>query len=198
MPDADGDQTSVRHDGGGAAGRDVRPSGLVATPRTRLLHSTLALVALLAVAACGGSTTTTAATSSSTDTTSTTASTSASTTTSVVSSSTTEKPPHFDTPEAAMAYLATAWNASDQVSLRHVTNPSAREELEGMHEEAVNLQLNRCERREGQGDYVCYFDHAYPDGYVSKTPSGEPAPAVFLVGPADTPGWYMTVFQSCG
>ncbi|MEO7556598.1 MAG: hypothetical protein ABIV94_08345 [Acidimicrobiales bacterium] len=118
--------------------------------------------------------------------------------TAVVPPSTTEKPPHFDTPEAAMTYLAAAWNAGDQVSLRHVTNPDARDRLEGMHEEAVDLRLSRCEERETRGDYVCYFDHTYPAGYVSKTPSGQPAPAVFLVGPADAPGWYMTVFQSCG
>src|SRR5262249_14340726 len=46
---------------------------------------------------------------------------------------------HFDTPEAAMRYLAAAWNADDQVALRHVTDPSARDQLDGMHAEAANL-----------------------------------------------------------
>jgi hypothetical protein len=46
------------------------------------------------------------------------------------------------------------------------------------------------------GDETCHFQHDYPAGYsVAPDARGE---AVFLVGPADTPGWYMTVFQGCG
>jgi hypothetical protein len=95
-----------------------------------------------------------------------------------------------------MNFLAAAWNANDQVSLRHVTNPSARVQLDAMHSEATNLRLDRCDKRP-QGDYVCYFNHDYPP-HTSTTQPGGTGQAVFLVGPADTPGWYMTVFQSCG
>lgn len=102
-------------------------------------------------------------------------------------------PPHFGTPEAAMRYLAVAWNKDDLVSLRHVTNPSARSELDAMHSEATNLRLTKCVRRP-EGDYQCYFAHDYPKT-SHKTGTGQ---AVFLVGPALTPGWYMTVFQRCG
>ncbi|MCU1373877.1 MAG: hypothetical protein JWO68_1163 [Actinomycetia bacterium] len=98
--------------------------------------------------------------------------------------------PHFDTPEAAMTYLAAAWNADDVVSLRHVTDPSARAELDAMHEVATNLELDHCDANEG--DYTCHFSHDHPDSVTEST--GE---AVFVVGPADTPGWYMTVFESC-
>ena len=110
--------------------------------------------------------------------------------------------PHFDTPEAAMTYLAAAWNANDLVSLKHVTDPSARDELNAMHDVAVNLQLKTCVAREGAGDYTCSFSHDYPPHASTTVPeAGHEHPrgeAVFLVGPADTPGWYMTVFESCG
>jgi hypothetical protein len=103
--------------------------------------------------------------------------------------------PHFDTPQAAMTYLAAAWNARDAVALGHVTNPGARAELDAMHSEAVNLRLDHCDPRP-QGDYMCYFHHDYPSRTSSASASG--GLAVFLVGPALNPGWYMTVVQSCG
>lgn len=112
--------------------------------------------------------------------------------------------PHFGSPEAAMRYLADAWNRNDLVALKHVTNPAARDQLNNMHGVAINLRLNHCEARQGQGDYQCFFDHDYPPHASTTLPSqamvdtGAPAgQAVFLVGPATTPGWYMTVFESC-
>ena len=94
-----------------------------------------------------------------------------------------------------MRYLADAWNRGDLVSLNHVTNPAARAQLNEMHSEATNLRLTRCEKNPA-GDYTCHFAHDYPVGY--QKPADAPGEAVFLVGPADTPGWYMTVFESCG
>src|SRR5205823_5611226 len=67
--------------------------------------------------------------------------------------------PHFDTPEAAMRYLTDAWNRKDADALRHVTNPGARDELDAMHAEAVNLRLDECYPRPGHGDYECTFIH---------------------------------------
>jgi hypothetical protein len=104
-------------------------------------------------------------------------------------------PPHFDTPQAAMIYLASAWNRNDIVALSHVTTPAARANLLAMHKEAVNLRLNHCAARP-VGDYVCFFDHDYPVGATDTSPGG--GHSVFLVGPARTPGWYMTVFEGCG
>lgn len=98
-----------------------------------------------------------------------------------------------------MRYLAAAWNADDVVSLKHVTNPSARDELDAMHGVAVNLRLKRCDHNP-IGDYTCYFAHDYPPHPSTTMPlehEGHTGEAVFLVGPADTPGWYMTVFESC-
>ncbi|MEY2399434.1 MAG: hypothetical protein QOJ00_2608 [Actinomycetota bacterium] len=98
-----------------------------------------------------------------------------------------------------MRYLAAAWNAHDLVKLKHVTDPSARGELDAMHAVAINLRLNHCDANPGAGDYTCHFDHDFP-AHASTTMAMNhtgPGEAVFLVGPADTPGWYMTVFESC-
>ncbi len=152
------------------------------------------LVLLLALAGCSNTASSgsrSAAASSTSSTTATTAPTTSST------GPTTTAPPHFDTPEAAMTYLAAAWNTNNTAELDHVTNPAARAQLDQMHNEAVNLRLDHCTLRPGVGDYICSFNHDYPSG-TSTTMAGGVGQAVFLVGPADTPGWYMTVFQSCG
>jgi hypothetical protein len=107
--------------------------------------------------------------------------------------------PHFATAEDAMRFLADAWNRDDIVNLKHVTDPGARDELETMHGVAVNLRLNHCVAQP-EGDYLCHFDHDYPP-HASTTMveehHGATGEAIFRVGPADTPGWYMTVFESC-
>jgi hypothetical protein len=103
--------------------------------------------------------------------------------------------PHFATPQAAMRYLAAAWNRNDVVSLKHVTDPNARMELDDMHSEATNLRLDHCTFTKARGDYECFFTHDFPKGYVSKTGHGT---AEFTVGPARRPGWYMTYFIECG
>jgi hypothetical protein len=104
-----------------------------------------------------------------------------------------EASPHFDTPEAAMTYLASAWNRDDLADLCQVTNPNARLLLLDMHQEAVNLRLNHCQKN-GIGAYGCLFDHDYPKR-MRKKGIGH---AWLDVAPADTPGWYMTVYEGCG
>src|SRR5205823_3676955 len=163
--------------------------------RSALLSLFLVLVSV--EAACGAGRSSTAAVgSSSTSTTADLASSSATAlTTRNANTSPTDPSPHFETPEAAMTYLASAWNSNDVVSLSHVTNPDARQQLDQMHAEATNLRLDHCDANPA-GDYTCHFQHDYPAGY--SVPSDALGEAVFLVGPADTPGWYMTVFQGCG
>ena len=101
----------------------------------------------------------------------------------------------FATPEAAMRYLASAFNRGDTADLRRVTTPSARQALQEMHGEAVNLRLGRCTHQPA-GDYLCSFVHDYPRAlHKPRTARGA---ATFTVGPADKPGWYMTVLESCG
>jgi hypothetical protein len=105
-------------------------------------------------------------------------------------------PPHFDTPQAAMTYLAAAWNTGNSVDLDHVTNPAGRAALASMRSEAVNLRLDHCTSRP-LGDYLCYFDHGYRSTPASAVTTAA-NPMIVLVGPARTPGWYMTGFLSCG
>ena len=94
-----------------------------------------------------------------------------------------------------MAYLAAAWNSGNTVDLDHVTDPAGRAALAAMHSEAVDLRLDHCTGRP-QGDYICYFDHGYQPGMAPARP-GAGGPMSVLVGPALTPGWYMTDFVSC-
>ncbi|MDQ1746268.1 MAG: hypothetical protein QOD07_531 [Frankiaceae bacterium] len=102
--------------------------------------------------------------------------------------------PRFDSPEAAMRYLAAAWNRHDVAALKHVTTPEGRAALTGMYDEAVNLRLDYCQARSGMGDYDCHFIHDYP-ARLHKKGEGH---AEFIAGPARNPGWYMTVFVGCG
>ena len=99
-----------------------------------------------------------------------------------------------------MRYLAAAWNANDLADLNHVTDPGARAELNGMHSEATRLALDHCVKQPA-GDYDCFFTHEFPNAKVQHREDKDGdgiGHAEFLVGPADRPGWYMTVFVDCG
>jgi hypothetical protein len=109
--------------------------------------------------------------------------------------------PHFDTPRAAMTYLARAWNTDNVRELDYVTDPAGRAEMNSMATLMMNLRFRDCTKNPA-GDYTCYFLHdiapstsptTYPDpaGY----PPGE---AVFTVAPAQGPGWYLTEVIHCG
>lgn len=100
---------------------------------------------------------------------------------------------YWPTPQAAMRYLAAAWNRHDTVALMHVTTPAGRGALEAMRSEAVNLRLRACTRNPA-GDYTCVFDHDYPAS-MHKRGHGT---ATFIAGPAREHGWYMTYFEGCG
>jgi hypothetical protein len=100
--------------------------------------------------------------------------------------------PHFATPQAAMNYLADAYNAGDLTALHHVTEPRAFSRLMSMRADAINLRLKYCAPNP-RGDYTCYFRHDFP-GSEHKTGHGQ---AVFIAAPALNPGWYMYQFQSC-
>jgi hypothetical protein len=103
----------------------------------------------------------------------------------------------FRTPEAAMRYLARAYNHHDLHRLRRVTTPDARYALLQMRSEAVNLRLTNCTKRP-EGDYLCRFAHDYPASLPMDQREGTTGSAEFLVAPADNPGWYMTLLQGCG
>ena len=109
--------------------------------------------------------------------------------------------PHFDTPQAAMTYLANAWNAGNVQEIDYVTDPNGRQELDSMASVMVNLRIEECSPNPS-GDYTCYFMH---DIKPSTSPTTYPNPmnyppgeAVFTVAPAETPGWYLTNVIHCG
>jgi hypothetical protein len=103
------------------------------------------------------------------------------------------RPLHFATPEAAMRYLAAAYNRNDLASLMHVTTLAARHNLLLMRANATNLQLVGCTANAARGDYTCAFTHDFP---VTSHRSGH-GQAHFTVAPATRPGWYMTVLEDC-
>lgn len=108
--------------------------------------------------------------------------------------------PHFATPEAAMRFMARAWNDGDLEHLKWVTDPAVRVDLSNMHREAVNLRLASCEKDDdyGKGQYLCTFTHDYPVGYAGyKGPHGKGS-AAFIAGPVSRTGWYMTEYITCG
>jgi hypothetical protein len=102
--------------------------------------------------------------------------------------------PHFSTPQAAMRYLAWAYNHHDNRALHAVTRPQAFKELMAMRAGAVDLRLTSCAQNRGRGDYDCYFIHNYP---ASMHRSGHGS-STMLVAPALNPGWYMYELVDCG
>jgi hypothetical protein len=109
--------------------------------------------------------------------------------------------PHFQTPQTAMTYLASAWNAHNVQQIDYVTDPNGRMELNSMAAVMVNLRFKSCTENPG-GDYTCFFSH---DVFPSTSPTTYPNPmnypageAVFTVAPAQTPGWYLTQVIHCG
>src|SRR6266853_900547 len=61
--------------------------------------------------------------------------------------------PHFRTPQAAMKYLALAYNRHDRVALHEVTTPKSYRELTLLRSEAVDLRLRSCAKNGAHGDY---------------------------------------------
>jgi hypothetical protein len=96
--------------------------------------------------------------------------------------------PHFATPQAAMAYLATAYNSDDVAALHAVTNAQSFTSLQSMRTTDVNLKLTSC-RATGHGDDECTFRYTYVG-------EGQHAArnAMVTAAPALNPGWYMYRF----
>ena len=112
-----------------------------------------------------------------------------------------EGAPHFASPDAAMVYLAAAWNSGNVQEIDYVTDPAGRAQMDSMATLMVNLRFKSCTANQA-GDYTCYFTH---DIAASTSPTTYPNPggyppgeAVFTVAPADGPGWYLTQVVHCG
>jgi hypothetical protein len=109
--------------------------------------------------------------------------------------------PHFSSPNAAMAYLANAWNTGNVQEIDYVTDPAGRDQMNSMAAQMVNLKFKSCTENPA-GDYTCYFMHDIAPNVTGTTypnPGGyPPGEAVFTVAPAATPGWYLTEVEHCG
>jgi hypothetical protein len=109
--------------------------------------------------------------------------------------------PHFETPDTAMTYLASAWNSNNVRELDYVTNPAGRAQMNAMAALMGNLQFKSCTQNPA-GDYTCYFSHDIaPSTSPTTYPNPEgfpPGEAVFTVAPANGPGWYLTDVVHCG
>ena len=66
--------------------------------------------------------------------------------------------PHFTTPQAAMIYMAAAYNNDDSTALHAVTDPQAFTSLQAMRSSDAGLRLTSC-RPTPRGDYMCSCDY---------------------------------------
>lgn len=109
--------------------------------------------------------------------------------------------PHFESPQAAMVYLASAWNSGDVQKIDYVTDPNGRRQMDAMAAQMADLRFESCTQNPN-GDYTCYFSHAIAPSTSPTTypnPAGyPPGEAVFTVAPATGPGWYLTYVVHCG
>ena len=96
--------------------------------------------------------------------------------------------PHFATPQAAMTYMATAYNNDDTTAMRAVTDPEAFNSLQAMRFADTDLRLTSC-KQTPRGDYMCSFRYDYVDGHHPRSQT-----AMVITGPAVNPGWYMYRF----
>lgn len=97
--------------------------------------------------------------------------------------------PHFTTPQAAMTYLAAAYNNDDTAALHAVTTPQAFTALMSMRSSDTGLRLRSCTRNP-HGDYTCSLRYGHPGG--RHGPRHETA--MIIAAPAQNPGWYMYRF----
>ena len=96
--------------------------------------------------------------------------------------------PHFTTPQAAMIYMAAAYNNDDSTALHAVTDPQAFTSLQAMRSSDAGLRLTSC-RPTPRGDYMCSFRYDYAGGHDTR-----PRTAMVIAAPALNPGWYMYRF----
>jgi len=100
--------------------------------------------------------------------------------------------PYFSTPQAAMTYLAHAYNTDNAADLHYVTTPAAFQNLKAIRSDMIDLRLRYCSAT-GRGDYDCYFSGDYPKHLHMK---GHQA-AEYIAAPALRQGWYLYYYQGC-
>jgi hypothetical protein len=121
-----------------------------------------------------------------------------------VTAATTEPVPHFTTPDAAMRYLAGAYNSGDEAAIRHVTTPDSRTQFESERQWVQTFRFRECTANGAPAwDYTCVLDiTAYVPG-VNPNIDATTGVVVMdevalLVGPAARTGYYVEANEGCG
>jgi hypothetical protein len=122
----------------------------------------------------------------------------------VVSTPASGSAPHFTTPDDAMRYLAAAYNAGDEVAIRHVTTPDSRTEFEAERQWVKTFRFRDCTAIGAPyWTYNCTLDitanvpGVSPD--IDATTGLVVMDEVALeVSPAARTGYYMDAVEGCG
>ncbi|MDQ1726185.1 MAG: hypothetical protein QOK14_230, partial [Frankiaceae bacterium] len=109
-------------------------------------------------------------------------------------------PVHFDTPGDAMRYLARAYNCTDMVAMKRVTEPMVRDAFREMTKEAVDMQFLECTPQPDRAHwFTCSFTHHYPKGVKHENPGPDGLGRAYVtVSTAARPGFYALEDLRCG
>jgi len=112
--------------------------------------------------------------------------------------------PHFATPEAAMRYLAAAYNSGDETAIRHVTTPDSRTQFEAERQWVQTFRFRECTANGAPAwDYNCVLDITANVPGVSPNIDATTGLVVMdevalLVAPAARTGYYVEANEGCG
>lgn len=112
--------------------------------------------------------------------------------------------PHFTTPDAAMRYLAAAYNSGNEAAIRHVTTPDSRGQFESERQWVKTFRFRDCTANGAPAwDYTCVLDIVANAPGVSPNIDATTGAVVMdevalLVAPAARTGYYLEANQGCG
>jgi hypothetical protein len=114
------------------------------------------------------------------------------------------QPPHFATPDAAMRYLAAAYNSGNETAIRHVTTPDSRTQFEAERQWVKTFRFSDCTANGAPTwDYNCVLDIIANVPGVSPNIDANTGLVVMdevalLVAPAARTGYYVEANEGCG
>jgi hypothetical protein len=112
--------------------------------------------------------------------------------------------PHFTTPDAAMRYLAAAYNSGNEVAIRHVTTPDSRTQFESERQWVQTFRFRDCTANGAPTwDYNCVLDitanvPGVPPNIDATTGLVVMDEVALLVAPAARTGYYLESNEGCG
>jgi hypothetical protein len=112
--------------------------------------------------------------------------------------------PHFATPDAAMRYLAAAYNSGDEVAIRHVTTPDSRSDFEAERQWVKTFSFRDCAAMGAPyWTYNCTLDITANMPGVNPNIDATTGLVVMdevalEVAPAARTGYYVDAVEGCG